>query len=112
MLGVPGFVLPDDKIVNEADVAVDTSVSWNGSYGSAHPAVYNGRTCVLKVLLVCIAGSSLVVEGCSYVHCGTLVKHAHGTIHHTLISPLTVCVLYPCDAPSSGFSHAGAWEPV
>jgi hypothetical protein len=49
MLGVPGFVLPDDKIVNEADVAVDTSVSWNGCYGSAHPAVHNGRTCVLKV---------------------------------------------------------------
>jgi hypothetical protein len=49
MLWVAGFLLPDDKIVNEADVKVNTSVSWNGSYGSAHPAVYNGRSCVLKV---------------------------------------------------------------
>jgi hypothetical protein len=41
--------LPADKIVDEADVTVDTSVCWYWDYGCAHPAVYNGRTCVLKV---------------------------------------------------------------
>jgi hypothetical protein len=44
-----GFAIPDGKVVADGDVTVDSSVTWKGSYGSAHPAQYRGRACVVKV---------------------------------------------------------------
>ena len=44
-----GLRLPPHKVLNEGDLVVDTTSGRSGSSGTAYPASYRGRACVLKV---------------------------------------------------------------